>query len=1496
MAKQRINTPFLIILVAALVVVVGGAAIFYFQFVQRDAETRIAEAQAYYEQGEYRLAIEEIGKAISHDPNNIELLNIQYDYMREAPVADVQQAQKRLNSLRSIRRKVATLQLSDPEAQRAYYSFLNEMRRELDSAFADVMYDAANDRLGNVQDDRVALKYRGVATAARIARGTAMEDQREQARADLKAVLEQTPDDAEALEALAILDINRADRIARLAADDPEIAELRAEAIDALERLSTAAGQDIEQQLRYVQLALNPVLGLRDQAQETFGQIEGSLAASGGSRRQVLAAMAILNAGARGGPTVSDPELAGGRAEAIMADRDRAVRLGEAVLEIQPDNASVNLQLATLYRGTNQPQKAVAAAEKARSLADAKAPPIETLLSRQVKLVASLEMATSLFLIANQRDAEGRQPVLDQIGEIVKELNITFPDRPQVTMLAGKLAFARQDFRQAAIYFDQASSRYGESNLEALYLLAKTHAILKQWGEAATRLESVLSARPSYTEARQELIQVYLAEQNPADARRHIEYLLASDPENTLARTALIQIVLQYGSRAEKEAALEPLLENARANNQPPGMIAVRLLKALDRNDEARDALLEANALTPNNPQILGQLIPLLEDEARQTQLIDAYESSGGDAKVVQVLRALIDESSLSEVVSGLVQTTPFARARAEAQNAMRQRDIENAREAIAEAEALEPDNPAVVELKFDFAMIQQDWDGAMQVAEVARQRNLDKVQGKFFRARVFAAQQRYEEATVELNEGLEIDRVNPEIRTLLAEIYRQQGLYDQAAAELDQALSQRGNNLKALRLLAAIRNEQGRADEALEHLRRAYQLQPKDPGIRNLYLLYETQHGRADLAMEARERIAEEEPADYANKRALASMLSTTDDRKDEAITLAEQIIADDGMKLANVATLANVLFRNEQAEAGEREIQRYIATLGNEVAAQDYQLLARYRLQRQDLPAAVQAYRQGITLEDPASMPMSRELAALLFSRGESDLSTALYEKLHRAFPDEAPVTLRLVESYLRAERNEDARAFLENQDNQTDTIILLKSELALKEGDRELALDYVNQALDINPDSIPGLVRRANLTGFDQPDAALVDLDRALTLDPTQIQARLLLSDIRKRSGDYNGSIRELQNVLNRDARQVQAREKLYAMYMLTGDYALARATVNDGIETFPNDTRWLRYAARVAVRENRLPEAVQALNQAVQIDPSAANIRALLALQVDNNRADLALRLIDQNPNVTANDPTIQGIRGAALAQTGQREAAQRVFAKAMERARSYGEMNAIADRVQKSFDVPTAITLLVDNTQAREPLWSQLAAARLETNDGRYDDAVSRLRALEGQVETADQGLRFQLLTLLGRALQLSEAFEDARVAYEKVLEIAPSDILTLNNLAYLLGNDLGETSAAVEFAQRAVNLAPQNANTLDTLGWVQYQNGQLEEARRTLERSISFSRLPVNQYHLAIVLTDLGSTAAAMDLLEDAIRDAQTEGDDETLEKAQQRLKTLQQG
>jgi predicted Zn-dependent protease len=67
----------------------------------------------------------------------------------------------------------------------------------------------------------------------------------------------------------------------------------------------------------------------------------------------------------------------------------------------------------------------------------------------------------------------------------------------------------------------------------------------------------------------------------------------------------------------------------------------------------------------------------------------------------------------------------------------------------------------------------------------------------------------------------------------------------------------------------------------------------------------------------------------------------------------------------------------------------------------------------------------------------------------------------------------------------------------------------------------------------------------------------------------------------------------------------------------------------------------------------------------------------------------------------------------------------------------------------------------------------------------------------------------------------------------------PDDALTLNNLAYVSGRL--KDPKAIEYAQKADQLVPNNAAILDTLGVLQVEAGDVKKGVDSLQRAIALA-------------------------------------------------------
>jgi putative PEP-CTERM system TPR-repeat lipoprotein len=107
----------------------------------------------------------------------------------------------------------------------------------------------------------------------------------------------------------------------------------------------------------------------------------------------------------------------------------------------------------------------------------------------------------------------------------------------------------------------------------------------------------------------------------------------------------------------------------------------------------------------------------------------------------------------------------------------------------------------------------------------------------------------------------------------------------------------------------------------------------------------------------------------------------------------------------------------------------------------------------------------------------------------------------------------------------------------------------------------------------------------------------------------------------------------------------------------------------------------------------------------------------------------------------------------------------------------------------------------------------------------------------------------------------------ARKSYEGLLKLTPDDGVTLNNLANVLFR-LKDPSA-VKVAEQAVAMSPGNANAIDTLGWLLFQQGEMDRALQLLrDARLRAPDNPEIRYHLANVLAKTGRITEAREELE----------------------------
>ena len=173
------------------------------------------------------------------------------------------------------------------------------------------------------------------------------------------------------------------------------------------------------------------------------------------------------------------------------------------------------------------------------------------------------------------------------------------------------------------------------------------------------------------------------------------------------------------------------------------------------------------------------------------------------------------------------------------------------------------------------------------------------------------------------------------------------------------------------------------------------------------------------------------------------------------------------------------------------------------------------------------------------------------------------------------------------------------------------------------------------------------------------------------------------------------------------------------------------------------------------------------------------------------------------------------------------------------------------------------------------------AVRAETLAAKGETAGARA-ALEQAVAIAPGATG--LLMNLAQLEEADRLYDAAIGRYQRIVELQPSNVIALNNLAYALAVRRDAPGEALPLAKRAAALAPRSASVLDTWAWIEHLMGNHGVSAKLLGDAIKLDpALAELRWHAAVVAAAQGDRPKAESELKEALRlDASLAGRSET--------------
>jgi tetratricopeptide (TPR) repeat protein len=642
------------------------------------------------------------------------------------------------------------------------------------------------------------------------------------------------------------------------------------------------------------------------------------------------------------------------------------------------------------------------------------------------------------------------------------------------------------------------------------------------------------------------------------------------------------------------------------------------------------------------------------------------------------------------------------------------------------------------------------------------------------------------------------------------------QGSVKDALARFQKALQlnpkHEGAQLRLAELLTVSENPD-LLKEGERRLREMLNTSPANPDVLDTLAFAELQLGKPDDAQKRLQESLAKFPPTLKTSVILARLkLSQNDFAGAEAAlkdaARREPQSADAALALGQLYRLAGKRVEGEAEIRRALSIQPKSGTALTSLAAIQ---LASGRRDEADL-----TYRKLSELPDRQYWPLH---ATFLLQQGKGDAALAEFQKLAKASPGDRGARTRLLAAYVAARRLPEAEKLMD-------------------------------EALQQNPKDAAALLARGQLyLRSGKSAAAEADLRQVSRYQPESAAVHLGLAEIYARQGAPLRERQELTEALRLKPDLLTARMELSQALLKAGGSKTALEVMDETPAAQKNTLPAIVARNWVLMSLGAAEEFRQGVDQAMALaKPPTTDLllqkASLMMGQKDYSGARARVQdLLRQNPE---DERAWQVLADSYRLQKQPAKALEELQAAAAQHPQS-SALHLLLGRWLVASGDHTGARAAFAAAQAANPQSAavNLALAQLAISEGHPELARSTLTSL---LLTAPQNVPARLM--LAAIEEKAGDVAAATTQYQAVVGLDRGNLLALNNLAYLAAKSHPEE--ALQYAQQAVEYAPENASVQDTLGWIYYRKGLYRLAVEHLKEAVTKEGTPLRHFHLGM--------------------------------------------
>ena len=517
---------------------------------------------------------------------------------------------------------------------------------------------------------------------------------------------------------------------------------------------------------------------------------------------------------------------------------------------------------------------------------------------------------------------------------------------------------------------------------------------------------------------------------------------------------------------------------------------------------------------------------------------------------------------------------------------------------------------------------------------------------------------------------------------------------------------------------------------------------------------------------------------------------------------------------------------------------------------------------MQNGDIEKAESYFKKSLLL-DPENVDKRTSVALSRLAKGDTEVAYRELEAIASAETD-VKADMALISSYLaKGSFDQALKAIdgLEKKQPENPLVAHLRGLVKLGQGNVPGARAHFEAALLKKPDYYPSVLSLANLDLADKkPDAAKQRLERVVTSDPKNMQAILALAELQVKLGAKTEDVVNLiGKAISSSPAETLPRLALINYYLSIKNTEKALSAAQEALGAIPDRPEILEAVGR-------------AQQMALDFNQSLITYGKLAGLLP--NSPQPYLRMAEVHLAAKDKDAAMQSLRKALSVKPDSVEAQKGIVLLDLDAGRKDDALRT-AREIQKQRPKDPVGYVVEGDIHAFGKSWSNAAAAYragLKQSDA-TELAVKLYGALlagpgvgeadkfsESWLKGHAKDLKFRMY--LAETAGTRGDYASSSKQYRILLDDQPGNSAILNNLAWVSARN--NDPNAIEYAEKANKLTPEQPQYMDTLGVLLVDKGDKVQGITLLKKALALApQLATIRLNLAKALLKNGEKAEA---------------------------------